>query len=69
MNLKDLLTEKKKYDSTPIKWNGRTYYIKKDYMGLKNVFAFEDPEMKKVAKHPNGGTLGFRVKDIQGTLK
>jgi hypothetical protein len=68
IKLKNLITEKKQ-KSTPIEWNERTYYIDSDYMGKNKVFAFDDSKLNKVAKHPNGGTLIFKVSDINYSLQ
>lgn len=68
IRLKNLLNEDS-VKSTEITWNGKKYYVQSDYRGLKNIFAFEDPELKKVAKHPKGGTLIFSVQDIEYSLK
>ena len=75
IKLKNIISEaftvgnSKPKESTPITYNRKTYYIPKDYGNNKKLFVFTDPELKKVAKHPNGGTLVINVSDIEYRLK
>ena len=55
--------------STPIVYRKKTYYIPADFDKYKQVFAYEDPEMRKPAKHPKGGVLLIKKDDIQYFLK
>ncbi len=56
--------------STSIEYMGKIYYVDSNALNRKrgSVFAFEDPELMKVAKF-RGLTLMFDVSDIKEKLK
>ena len=54
--------------SQVIEYKGKTYWIEDTAMNLKKYFAYEDPDLKKVAKI-NGKTLMFKSSDITELLK